>query len=149
MGRKTAWRMGMNFEYRIGISVEDYNYLREAVGWEKLNKEQAQAGIENSNRIISCYTEEKIAGSARVLWDHGYIAYLSDVMVLPEYQGLGIGKELIALLIDHLKGQLKDDWKVKIVLVSAKGKEPFYEKFGFTRRPDENGGAGMQKWITK
>jgi hypothetical protein len=32
-------------------------------------------------------------------------------------------------------------------LMAAKGKESFYEKYGFCKRPDENFGAGMiQFW---
>ena len=29
------------------------------------------------------------------LWDKGYIAYLADVIVNPEYQGQGIGKKMV------------------------------------------------------
>lgn len=31
----------------------------------------------------------------------------------------------------HCDNQLKTDWRIKIVIVSAKGKEQFYEKLGF------------------
>ena len=31
--------------------------------------------------------------------------------------------------------------------MSAGGKEPFYEKLGFERRPTENRGAGMMKMV--
>ena len=31
--------------------------------------------------------------------------------------------------------------------MAAKGKEPFYEKFGFSERPNENLGAGMDQWF--
>lgn len=34
-----------------------------------------------------------------------------------------------------------------MVLVSAKGKEAFYEKFGFVARPNQDEGAGMQMWL--
>lgn len=37
--------MKMNIIYRELISVEDYNKLREAVGWGKLCDEQAQEWI--------------------------------------------------------------------------------------------------------
>lgn len=45
------------------------------------------------------------------------------------------------------KSQLKEGWKIKIVLISAKGKEEFYKKFGFNERPNEDAGAGMDLWI--
>ncbi|MCC9296415.1 GNAT family N-acetyltransferase [Clostridium sp. MT-14] len=137
----------MDFSYKNGISVDDYNRLRDAVGWDTLNKEQAQAGINRSRMVVSCYEKNKIIGSARILWDGGYIAYLADVMVLPSHQGFGIGKKMVGELILFLKSQLKSEWKIKIVLISAKGKEPFYEKLGFIKRPNENDGAGMNMWI--
>lgn len=137
----------MNLAYKTGISVDDFSKLRDGVGWFAFNKEQALAGIENSLLLVSCYEKNEIVGSARVLWDGGFIAYLSDVMVMPAYQGHGIGKEMVGQLISFLKTQVKAGWRVKIVLISAKGKEQFYEKFGFIERPNESDGAGMHMWI--
>lgn len=137
----------MNMLYREYISVEDYNKLREAVGWGSLCEEQARAGLNNSAYVISCYDGEKTIGTARVIWDGGYIAYLSDVMVLPECQGLGYGKQMVLRAIQYMKSQLKPNWKIKLVLLAAKDKEKFYEKFGFQERPNKQAGAGMEMWL--
>lgn len=67
--------------------------------------------------------------------------------VKPEYQGMEIGHRLVELAIGFVKAQLKEGWKIKIVLVAAKGKESFYEKFGFCERPNEKDGAGMDLWV--
>lgn len=138
----------MNLVYKESISVEDYNILREAVGWGKLCDEQARQGLEHSVYVVSCYDNDKIVGSARMIWDRGYISYLADVMVMPEYQGMGIGHRLVEMAIAFMKLQLKEGWKIKIVLVAAKGKETFYKKFGFVERPNEDAGAGMDMWLT-
>ena len=58
----------------------------------------------------------------------------------------GIGKKLVNECVRYIDNQLKDDWHIKIVIVSAKGKEQFYEKLGFQIRPNERDGAGMQMW---
>lgn len=137
----------MNLMYKEFISVEDYNALREAVKWGKLCHEQAQQGLENSAYVISCYDNGEIVGSARIIWDRGYISYLADVMVMPEYQGNRIGSHMVEQAITFIKSQLKEGWKIKIVLVSAKGKEAFYEKFGFEERPNDEAGAGMDLWL--
>lgn len=139
----------MNLVYKELISVEDYNALREAVGWGKLCPEQAQQGLEHSAYIVSCYDNDKIAGAARIIWDKGYIAYLADVMVMPEYQRNGIGYHLVERAITFIKSQIKEGWRIKIVLVSAKGKEMFYKRFGFRERPNEDAGAGMDLWVTE
>ena len=93
------------------------------------------------------YSGRNIIGCARIFWDKGYIAYLADVMVKPEYQKQGIGKRLVNECIQYITNQLKAGWRIKIVIVSAKGKEHFYERFGFEARPNENAGAGMQMWL--
>jgi len=132
--------------YKNDISLSEYCKLRSDVGWTAVIDEQAQAGLDHSDFIVSCYDENEIVGCARIFWDKGAIAYLADVMVTPAYQGKGIGKKLVAECIAYIDGQLKEGWRVKIVIVSEKGKEKFYEKFGFQIRPNEKDGAGMNLW---
>ena len=133
-------------EYNNELSAKEYCELRAAVGWQPLIEAQAQSGLNNSDFLIACRDGEKIVGCARIFWDKGYIAYLADVMVKPEYQKQGIGKRMVSECICFIDRQLKDGWRIKIVIVSAKGKERFYEKFGFELRPTERDGAGMQVW---
>ena len=85
----------------------------------------------------------------RLLWDGGYIAFLSDVIVDAEFQGQGIGRKLVEACLNKLKSDMKPGYKVKITLNSARGKEPFYEKFGFSVRPNDDAGAGMDQWLIK
>ena len=138
----------MNLQYQDKISVADYNALRDAVGWGRLCDDQAQQSLAHSSFIISCYDGDKIAGAARLIWDGGCTSYLADVMVMPEYQGMGIGSHMVEQSIAFIKSQLREGWRIKIVLIAAKGKEAFYEKFGFCVRPNENAGAGMDLMLT-
>ena len=136
-------------EYSNVLSAGEYCELRAAVGWQPIVEQQAQSGIDHSDFIIACRDGGRIVGSARIFWDKGYIAYLADVMVKPEYQKQGIGKHMVNACISFVDHQLKDGWRIKIVIVAAKGKEPYYEKFGFELRPNQNDGAGMQVWRTR
>ena len=133
-------------EYNNELTVKEYCALRQAVNWQPLAEDQAQSGLDNSDFLIACRDGGNIVGCARIFWDKGYIAYLADVMVRPEYQKQGIGKRLVSECIAYIDRQLKDGWRIKIVIVSAKGKEAFYEKFGFELRPNARDGAGMQAW---
>ena len=133
-------------QYTNSLSAEEYCQLRAAVQWAPIVPEQAQSGLDHSDYVIACRDEQGIVGAARIFWDKGYIAYLADVMVKPAYQGQGIGKKMVQACIAYIRSQLRDGWRIKIVIVSAKGKEAFYEKFGFQRRPNEVDGAGMQMW---
>ena len=129
------------------ITSEEYLELRRRVGWCEFPLEEAQAGIDNTYMITCARDEEKAIGVVRLLWDGGYIAFLSDVIVDPDYQGQGIGKKLVESVIQRVKADMKPGYKVKMCLMAAKGKEPFYEKFGFSERPNENLGAGMDQWF--
>ena len=132
--------------YSEGITEKDYSELRASVGWQKIDSAQAQSGLDHSDYIISCKDGDDPVGCARVFWDKGYIAYLADVMVKPEYQGQGIGRRLVTDCISFVDRQLRDGWRIKIVIVSAKGREGFYESLGFRIRPNEGYGAGMDLW---
>lgn len=137
----------MNLTYENTINYKDYNRLRDEVKWGALSDEQAQIGLKNSAYIISCKDGDKVIAAARLIWDGGYVAYICDVMVSPEYQKKGIGKYMITNILDYWKNQLKDGWKIMITLVAAKEKEEFYRKFGFEKRPTEILGCAMSMWI--
>ena len=134
-------------QYGEYITPEEYMQLRKVVGWMQFPLEQAQACIDKAYMVLCVRDDEKPIGVVRLLWDGGYIAFLSDVIVIPEYQGQGIGRKLVEASIQKLKEGMKPGYKVKLTLNAAKGKEPFYEKFGFKVRPNEDDGPGMDQWV--
>ena len=137
----------MNIKYSNSLLVEDYNNLRESVGWHRVEGKQALAGIQNSAYVISAIHENKTVGMARVIGDGGYIVVIVDVIVLPEYQGKGIGKSMMQKVMDYIKSSLHEGQWVFVNLMSAKEREPFYSQFGFETRPNEKAGAGMTQYI--
>jgi ribosomal protein S18 acetylase RimI-like enzyme len=68
-----------------------------------------------------------LAGAGRVLADGVDCAYICDVAVHPDYQGLGLGRQIIERLRDRSAGHRK------IILYASPGKEGFYAKLGFRR----------------
>ena len=131
------------------ITPEEYMELRKKVGWMEFPLEEARNCVENAYMVICVRDGDKAIGVVRLLWDGGYVAFLSDVIVAPEYQGQGIGRKLVESVIKRIKDDMKPGYKVKLNLNSAKGKEPFYEKFGVKQRPNEESGAGMDQWLTQ
>jgi len=69
--------------------------------------------------------------------------YVKDFVALPQSQSQGNGKLLMNTIIATIKNNLSNGYRVSIELISSKGKERFYEKFGFEKRPCEHDGAGM------
>lgn len=136
----------MNVLFTDYITPEEYMEFRKAVGWSSFPIEQAAQGLKNS--YIFCLRKDGQAiALGRVIWDHGYVVYIADVIVLPEFQGSGYGRMIMEKIMTTINSWLKPDYKVMVTLVAAKGKEEFYEKFGFFKRPNENFGCGMCQWI--
>ena len=69
----------------------------------------------------------KAIGMGRIIADGASDAYIQDLVVLPEYRGQGIGKQLVNALLDRClsKGMT---W---IGLISEPGQDGFYSSIGF------------------
>ncbi|MDQ1811726.1 GNAT family N-acetyltransferase [Massilia sp. CCM 9210] len=110
----------------------------DAVDWEELSalykvalgdKSAANLNIVFTNSRYRCFVHEdgRIVGVGRALADGVDTSYVCDVAVLPQYQGSGLGKQIVAKLVALSHGHKK------ILLYAVPGKEPFYRKFGFRR----------------
>ncbi len=137
----------MGITYINSISVEDYAMLRASAGWSGIHPEQMRASLAGSALVVAARDGERSVGMARLVWDGGNAALIKDVLVLPEYQGQGVGTAVMTRLLDFLKSRLKPGYVFQVDLMAAKGKEGFYEKLGFAQRPRENRGAGMDLWM--
>lgn len=137
----------MDIKYANSITAEDYNYLRKSVEWPELEHKQAQTGINNSLFIISAIVGNKTVGVTRVVGDGGYIAVIVDVMVLPDFQGNGIGKTMMKKAMKYIRSTVSEGQFVFVNLMAAKDRESFYSQFGFEVRPNEKVGAGMTQYI--
>ncbi|MBK8905168.1 MAG: GNAT family N-acetyltransferase [Anaerolineaceae bacterium] len=117
----------------------EWKYSSENVDWEELARlyliaplghkdpTDLQIAFANSRFICFVYDSGQLIAAGRALADGKDCSYICDVAVHPGYQGRGLGKEVVARLVDFSK-----DHK-KIILYAAPGKEPFYKKLGFKR----------------
>ncbi len=131
------------------LDVADYNRLRTSVGWDAIPEKQACAGLAHSAWIVAAKDAKQTVGMARLVTDHGYVAYIADVVVSPDHQGRGIGKALLERALQFIKDQMEDGEQMMVFLLAAKGREPFYRPFGFLDRPNDAHGAGMSMWLKK
>ena len=137
----------MNIKLKTKISIDDYINLRKTADWKDISRRQARAGLKNSVYKLSAKIGNKTVGMARVVGDGGYVMLIVDFVVLPEYRGKGIGTEMMKNVMEFIHNSIKDGEGVMAQLMSAKGRENFYKRFGFAPRPDGNLGAGMTQWI--
>lgn len=131
------------------LTPELFRDLYQSVGWDAPCMDQIETALNHSVATFCAYDGEKAVGMARLLGDGGMSYYIKDFAVLPEYQGRGVGRMLMHSIEAYIMSRLPDGWAVSLELISSKGKEPFYEKFGFEQRPCEWDGAGMFKMVRK
>ena len=83
----------------------------------------------NSTLVVSAWDNERLVGVVRVLSDKVIRSVIYDLVVDPEYQGQGIGKELVKRCIRH--------YPYTELLVQTTGNiAGYYEKMGFKRYKD-------------
>lgn len=125
------------------LKPEEFSALFNSVGWEAPSVEQIKIALNHSICTFSLYEDNKLIGMARLLGDRAMSFYVKDFVVLPQSQSQGNGKLLMDTIITTIKDSLSNGYKVSVELISSKGKEGFYERFGFEKRPCEHDGAGM------
>lgn len=81
----------------------------------------------NSRYTLFVREEGRLVGAGRAVADGVDCSYICDVALLPSHQGQGLGREIVARLVELSRGHRK------IILYSVPGKESFYRKLGFMR----------------
>ena len=141
--------MNDSIEFTNTISVDDYDDLRRSVDFVITTEKRVRIALSNSLYTIVATIDGKPIGMARVVGDGGYVYFICDVIVRPEYQSHGIGRSLITQVLSWIESQVEEGETVMVNLMSAYAKEPFYEKLGFNCRPFGNHGCGMSKWVSR
>ena len=129
------------------ITLDEYLHIRKMVGWKTLSDTQAQKALDNSIYHLGAYEDDKLIGMGRIVGDGAVICYIQDLIVLPEYQGKGIGSKILSKLISYVKIIGEENTEMMLCLMCAKGRERFYEKHGFIARPTDSFGPGMIQYL--
>ena len=124
------------------LTPEDFVRLKVATGFLDRPLEQAEKALQNGLFNVAAICDGQVIGRGRLVGDGAMYWYLQEIIVLPEYQGNGIGKSIVNRLLEHIKETAIPGTGISVGLTAVKGKETFYEKFGFSC-----GSSGMSKWI--
>ena len=130
-------------EYRSEIPDQDQFFaLFETTDWNssiyKATAPELACMLANTWYMLAAYDGEQLVGFGRMVSDLVLHAMIYDMIVLPAYQGQGIGGEILERLVTKAQQTGIRD----IQLFCARGKRTFYEHRGFVARPDE--APGMQ-----
>lgn len=119
--------------------IEQIMNLYEDVEWYAYTKDRTRLknAIDNSLKVITAWDNDKLVGLIRIVGDNHTIIYIQDILVLEEYQGQGIGSNLLNLTLEKYKSIRQ------IVLMTDNTKETisFYKKNGMVDTADYNGVA--------
>jgi ribosomal protein S18 acetylase RimI-like enzyme len=115
-----------------------FKALYDSTGWGDRPVEDFERALAGSWAQCAAWRGGQLLGFARVISDGCLHAYINEMIVLPEAQGLGIGRELMLRLLARCHAQGIRD----IQLFAAAGKSGFYRGLGFELRPEQ--APGMQ-----
>ena len=113
------------------LQAEDFVRLRIAAGFAEVPVEHARKALQNGLINVSAIYNGELVGMGRLVGDGAMYWYLQEIIILPKYQRKGIGTMIVNHLVDYAKANSVTGKFTTIGGVSAKGKEPFYEKMGF------------------
>lgn len=139
---------GIEFKENV-LDVDTYLYLRASVGWKKLSQTQAEKALANSLYTVYAELDGRPVGMGRIVGDGAVICYIQDLIVTPEVQRQGVGRQLIERLKNFVHEVSEENTEMMLALMCAKGRENFYEKCGFTARPTQSLGPGMIMYLRK
>lgn len=113
------------------LQPEDFIRLRIEAGFVEIPVDHARKALQNGLINVSAIYKGELVGMGRLVGDGAMYWYLQEIIILPPFQRKGIGTMIVNHLVDYAKANSMTGKFTTIGGVSAKGKEPFYEKMGF------------------
>jgi ribosomal protein S18 acetylase RimI-like enzyme len=92
------------------------------------NIEDMALAIANSDPVVTIWDGERLVGFARATSDCVYRAAIWDVVVHPEYRGVGLGRKLVETVLSDPRVN-----KVERIYLTTTHQQSFYERIGFQR----------------
>jgi ribosomal protein S18 acetylase RimI-like enzyme len=132
--------MSMTIEHRLP-TPDEYLSLRKSVGWPLFPIGTVEKGLEGSLFGVVIISNGDIIGMGRIVGDNAIYFHIQDVVIHPDFQRSGVGKLLMTELMKYIDSHAGAN--ANVGLMCSKGREKFYERFGFIVRPNEKHGAGM------
>ena len=119
------------------VAVAEYHALREAVGWDAVpaSDDALQAALDRTWNVTARSADGRLLALVRVLDDGAVYASVWDMIVVPELQRAGIGRELFDRVIERVGG------RNLVSLVATPAGAGLYRAAGFTR--ESRGAVGM------
>lgn len=120
----------ISFQVESIIALEEYIFILNDSGLGKRrpmgDSDHLLRMIEGSNLLVTSRENGQLIGFLRGLSDFCYRCFIADLAVAKNYQGKGIGRQLLQFTRDLAP-------EARLFLFAAEDAEPFYKKLGFTQ----------------
>ena len=116
----------MNYKFDVIPSSKDLVNLYSKSNWPNYIEDDNKLmnAFKNSQIIITVWKDTELIGLLRAITDYNFILYVQDIIVLPEYQCLGIGTNLLNMI----KEKYSNINQLIIIADNDKFLEKFYKK---------------------
>ncbi len=119
------------------LKLEEVVALYKANKWTSADKpNELYNGLINSHSLITAWDDKKLVGLENAISDGHLMVYYPHLLVLPTYQGNGIGKLIVAKMQEKY-----GDFHMQMLTADG-GSIEFYEKTGFVKA-----GKTQSMWI--
>lgn len=120
--------MNIDISLADGIGQDEVLRLYRANGWSSAEKPvQLMAALRNSHALVTARIGEELVGIGNAISDGHLVVYFPHMLVHPEYQGKGVGRLMMAAMLERYAGFHQ-------MMLTADGEAvDFYKAMGFER----------------
>lgn len=118
--------MKIDYRWEKNFDIMTVQELFESVGWESAKyPELLIKALAGSSKVVSAWSDGRLIGLMNALDDGALNAYFHYLLVRPDYQKHGVGRELVRLMRQQYPGYLS------LTLVAVEGETAFFHNCGF------------------
>lgn len=125
------FKLNITYKNTHEFSEKELEELFLSVGWSSGHfPDKLVIAMKNFESVFTAWDGDKLVGLVSAMDDGIMTAYVHYLLIRPEYQGMGIGKEFVDRIKEHYNDYLR------IVVVAYNDEIEFYEHCGFKKADD-------------
>ena len=108
--------------------IDDYRRLRVVAGLSPKSEATALRGLPNTWFAVVVRKDGEAVGMGRIIGDGGLFFQIVDMAVEPAHQGRGLGKAIMATLVERLHAEARGAY---VSLIADGEAHRLYAQYGF------------------